>query len=74
MTYADGRAELIQGDEKIMGDKAYWGHSHEKLIEDFYATLEEGGRFAVDGRQGITAVKMVNSVYQSHRLNEYVSL
>jgi UDP-N-acetyl-2-amino-2-deoxyglucuronate dehydrogenase len=74
VTYADGRTEIIHGDEKIMGDKAYWGHSHNTLIEDFYATLEKGGKFAVDGRQGITAVKMVNSAYQSQKSNEFVSL
>ena len=74
VTWSDGRIEYIQDDGKAIGDKAYWGRSHEKIIADFYRTLDEGGKFAVDGEQGITAIKIIDGIYRSSKTNEYVTI
>lgn len=64
-------AVLINGktvdfyEKKIDVKKRYYGTGHEKLIADFYACLESGKKFAVDGNEGAKSVKMILGAYSS---------
>mgnify|MGYP001128628499 CR=1 FL=1 len=73
ITYRDGRTESVSEDGTGSGEKAYWGESHKRLIEDFYIKLLEGRSFPVDGKQGITALMMIEKIYASSKNREFVS-
>ncbi|MBQ8210484.1 MAG: Gfo/Idh/MocA family oxidoreductase [Clostridia bacterium] len=49
------------------GEKGYWGNSHGKLIAEFYDSIINKTHFEVDGRSGIKAVKIVDSLYSYAR-------
>lgn len=72
VTYPDGREEFIKNPAKASGSNAYWGLSHEKLIEDFYSSLVAGKSFKIDGEEAIRAVEIVNAAYKSSRTGEFI--
>lgn len=72
VTYSDGKEEFIQNPDKALGGMAYWGLSHEKLIEDYYSCLIAGKSFGIDGEQAIKALRIVNAAYESSRTGELV--
>lgn len=73
--WSDGRTENIYDDDgKGVGDKAYWGRSHSVIIRDFYRSIAAGEQFAVDGDQGIEAIKFIDAIYRSSANGEYVTL
>jgi len=74
VVYRDGTREEINDALSATGEKAYWGISHERLIEDFYGALRDGRNFAVDGKQGIAALEIVNAMYESGRIRKRVEL
>jgi UDP-N-acetyl-2-amino-2-deoxyglucuronate dehydrogenase len=74
ISYNDGTTEHLSDVEKATGEKAYWGSSHEVLIEDFYNELQSGGKFKIDGEQGIKTIKIIQAIYESHKKGEYVEL
>ncbi len=53
--------------EHTKGDKGYWGSSHSRLIRDFYSSITCKEHFEVDGKSGIKAVKIVDSLYKDAR-------
>ena len=79
----DGATLLLRGDELYrvdngfeplctphnapIGSRGYWGSGHRAQVEDFYRSVQEGRPFAIDGRQGIEAVKLVFGLYESSR-------
>jgi UDP-N-acetyl-2-amino-2-deoxyglucuronate dehydrogenase len=52
--------------------KDYYGAGHGTLINDYYDTLAKGGKFAIDGCQGITSLKIVDAWYMSAKLGRFV--
>ncbi|ANS74442.1 oxidoreductase [Paenibacillus yonginensis] len=54
--------------------KSYWGSSHASLIQDFYACLQKGEAFAIDGREGLKAVKLADDIYRSSGVERSVKL
>lgn len=74
ISYSDGSEEHISEAEKAAGQKAYWGDSHKYLIGDFYEGLLKGKKFALDGEEGIVAIKMIDAIYRSSKTNDYVQL
>jgi len=43
-----------------------WGRGHADLIRDFYAALQSGAPFPVDGEEAAKVVRLILSVYASH--------
>lgn len=70
----DDLAVLKKGEQKQVvtfehgkGDKAYWGNSHGRLVDDFYKSIVANSDFEVSCRSGIKAVRMVDSIYNYAR-------
>lgn len=63
--YRSGEIETIIDTDQETGEKSYWGSSHKALVEDFYRNIVNNCKISIDGEQGITALKMIQSVYKS---------
>lgn len=46
--------------------KDVWGDGHAKLVSDFYACVQEGRPFAINGREGVRVVQAILALYRSH--------
>jgi len=57
-------AEPVKND---LGEKAYWGVSHQFQIRDFYEHVLEGNHFWIDGPEGYKAFRLVMDIYESSR-------
>jgi len=63
VTYADGRYETIARAPRLTGEKAHWGSSHGRLIDDFYRHVREGQPFWIDATEAMRALSVISSVY-----------
>lgn len=63
VTYADGREETVAEDTLPTGERAYWGVSHERLIADFYARLDDPEPFWITPDDGARVVDIIHEVY-----------
>ena len=63
--YADGRVEVVQERQAASGGRAYWGVSHQVLIEDFYARLGEPEPFWIGPREAAKSLDILSRVYAS---------
>lgn len=61
--HADGRVEVTPERATASGERAYWGVSHERLIQDFYAGLDEPGGFWIDPTEARKAFGIIQDVY-----------
>jgi predicted dehydrogenase len=48
----------------VMG-KSYYGSGHTPLFADYYGCLEDGRKFAIDGKEGAKVMKLIFGVYAS---------
>ncbi len=76
---ADGETVTVLPDRVIVGGesisfengcfsldrKACYGNGHEALIEDFYACIADGRRFAIDGEAGARVIRLILAAYES---------
>ena len=65
---ADGRVA------SELGEKSYWGVSHEEQIRGVYEAIAEGKQYMIDGRSAFPALNFVKAVYESSAKNEWVEL
>lgn len=63
VTHSDGRVEVFTEREAAFGGRAYWGISHELLIEDFYRTLDQDGPFWIDPGEAQKTLDLIHDVY-----------
>jgi predicted dehydrogenase len=63
--YADGRVEVVEERRAASSGRAYWGVSHQLLIEDFYARLDEPEPFWISPREGSKSLDILRRVYAS---------
>lgn len=70
----DGFTRLCAPDGAPIGQKDCWGSGHRTQIADFYRCIAEGKPFAIDGVQGIEAVKLVYALYESSATGRGVTL
>lgn len=63
VTHADGRVEVFTEREAAAGGRAYWGISHELLIQDFYRQLDHDGPFWIDPVEAQKTLDMIQDVY-----------
>ena len=54
--------------------RAYWGKSHHKQIENFYASLAAGKKPDVTAEEALKTQEMIMSIYQSGREGKEISL
>lgn len=72
--YGNGEAETISDIHPRTGEKAYYGVGHAALIEDYYACLSKGIPFPVDGTQGISTIRLIQSLYKASEENNWIDL
>lgn len=64
VTYADGRVETVREERTAQGERSYWGMSHERLIADFYAHLDDPEPFWIAPDDGARLVDLIHRVYR----------
>jgi UDP-N-acetyl-2-amino-2-deoxyglucuronate dehydrogenase len=55
--------QILARDIAPSGTRSYWGASHERLVEEFYATLDQPGRFWIGPEQGLAPLTVLRTVY-----------
>ncbi|ACL38774.1 oxidoreductase domain protein [Pseudarthrobacter chlorophenolicus A6] len=63
VTYGDGAVEVVSEPVPESGRRSYWGASHELLIRDFYAKLEEPGPFWINPAEAGKSLQVVKDIY-----------
>lgn len=63
VTYEDGRIEQVPERTAATGGRGYWGVSHELLIQDFYALLQDPEPFWISPREALKSLRIVQDVY-----------
>jgi UDP-N-acetyl-2-amino-2-deoxyglucuronate dehydrogenase len=63
ITHADGRVDVVDEQLARPGERAYWGVSHELLIRDFYARLDEPGPFWIHPGEALKSLRIVKDLY-----------
>ncbi|MDQ0616830.1 Gfo/Idh/MocA family protein [Arthrobacter globiformis] len=63
VTYADGRVEVVPERRSESGGRSYWGASHELLITDFYARLDDADPFWISPAEAEKSLRIVKDVY-----------
>lgn len=69
--HRDGRVEVVREPRVATGARAYWGISHELLIRDFYARIDEPGPFWISPEEARTSLRIVQEVYRQSRLGNF---
>ena len=62
--YHDGRVEVIAERQAPSGGRAYCGVSHEILIRDFYAHLEDPEPFWISPREAAKSLRIAQAIYR----------
>ena len=65
--YRDGQENSAMTFAKTVGDNSYWGSGHKLLIDDFYDSILCGKDFQLCGKEGMKAVRIVDSLYSDAR-------
>lgn len=61
----DGHVEFLVSDEEKEGNKAYWGMSHRKCIENIYSAIKDGHPPMITLNDAIKATELVINAYIS---------
>lgn len=63
--WADGRSEHVDDRTHPTKGRSYWGFSHQVLIEDFYAKLDDPGPFWIGPREAMACFDICKGVYRA---------
>jgi UDP-N-acetyl-2-amino-2-deoxyglucuronate dehydrogenase len=74
INYNNGEVETISQIDVKTGKKAYWGSGHSIIINDYYMRLLNGKDIAVDGKQAIKTIKIIEAIYESSKMGKFVEL
>ncbi|MBU1142836.1 MAG: Gfo/Idh/MocA family oxidoreductase [Firmicutes bacterium] len=66
--------EVIEKDSKTIGEKFYFGASHENLIHDLYDYILYGYGSVVQAKDTITSLEIINKVYENPDFREKIFL
>ncbi|HSU34017.1 MAG TPA: Gfo/Idh/MocA family oxidoreductase [Propionibacteriaceae bacterium] len=61
--YADGRVEQVPERVAASGGRAYWGVSHELLIDDFYRRLDDPEPFWISPAEALKSLAVIEQLY-----------
>lgn len=73
-TNEEGRKEELIEDDKMTGQKFYYGASHEKLIHHFYKCIQEDTDNYVTAREAYTSLAMIDAIRTSSLENRTISM
>ena len=68
ITHQDGRVEAVAERRAPSHGRSYWGVSHEALIRDFYAGLDEDEPFWISPREATKSLRSLTDVYAQSAL------
>lgn len=68
VTWKDGRVDHVDERRAASGGRAYWGVSHELLIRDFYAAVDDPEPFWIGPAEAVKSLLMLKQTYQSSAL------
>ena len=77
ITFDTGEILTAGADTKAQqefGMKSYWGVSHVKQIQDFYACLQAGKPIAIDGTEALRTQKLIAAIYEAGKTGTVVKL
>jgi UDP-N-acetyl-2-amino-2-deoxyglucuronate dehydrogenase len=63
VNYTDGSVEVIPERVLETGGRSYWGVSHELLIKDFYARLDDPSPFWINPAEAGKSLRIVKDIY-----------
>ncbi|GAB3280068.1 Gfo/Idh/MocA family oxidoreductase [Sinomonas notoginsengisoli] len=61
--HGDGRVEVVEEAGVLVGERSYWGASHQLLIADFYRCLRARERFWIGAEEGAQTLRLIKDVY-----------
>jgi predicted dehydrogenase len=64
VTHADGRVDIVPERKSGSGGRSYWGVSHELLISDFYARLDDAEPFWISPAEAEKSLRIVKDIYR----------
>lgn len=70
----DGTVKKLAEDRKMPGNKFYYGASHQKLISEFYHSLETGERSYVTAKDGEMSIRLICGILRAGETGAYISL
>ena len=62
--WADGRVDTVGERSVTSGGRSYWGVSHERLIRDFYARLDEPEPFWIGPGEAMASLEILKEAYR----------
>lgn len=65
VAWKDGRVERFDERKAPSGGRTYWGVSHELLIRDFYAKVDDPEPFWISPAEGLKSLQMLKATYAS---------
>lgn len=74
ISYENGDMEEVVDLDKATGVKAYWGLGHGSIINDFYDSIMNNREFAVNGKEGIKTIKLIEALYNSSKTRKIIEL
>ena len=63
ITWEDGRTEVVPERRVHSSGRSYWGVSHQQLIADFYAKLDDPEPFWISPREGTKSLRILDAAY-----------
>lgn len=64
VTHDDGRVDIVRERPSGSGGRSYWGVSHELLISDFYARLDDAEPFWISPAEAEKSLRIVKDIYR----------
>ncbi|MDP9696481.1 UNVERIFIED_ORG: putative dehydrogenase [Arthrobacter globiformis] len=64
VTHSDGRVDLVPERTGGSGGRSYWGVSHELLISDFYARLDDADPFWISPAEAEKSLRIIKEIYR----------
>ncbi|MDN5571635.1 MAG: Gfo/Idh/MocA family oxidoreductase [Propionibacteriaceae bacterium] len=64
VAWADGRVETFEERRATSGGRSYWGVSHELLIRDFYARVDDPEPFWIGPAEAMKSLQMLKRTYE----------
>ena len=70
----DGSRSVIVEDRRMPGSKFYYGASHEKVIAQFYRSLEEEAQEYIHVKDAVMSVRLIEAILNSSRFSTTVRM
>ncbi|MDQ0850601.1 UDP-N-acetyl-2-amino-2-deoxyglucuronate dehydrogenase [Arthrobacter sp. B3I9] len=64
VTHSDGRVDIVPERTGGSGGRSYWGASHELLISDFYARLQDADPFWISPAEAQKSLRIIKDLYR----------